>query len=287
MNKVDVNRNFYIENMGVTTTKPSRKKKRKSNKKEKYANQLRAIEKQACDQKNQDIIALECGVVGAGLKGDPCRKTKRKSNKKAKYEKRLLVIESQISEEDKSNIVALDCEMVGVGLEGMRSALARVCIINWSHEIILDTFVKVEEPVTDYRTFVSGIHSEDIQSRNALSPSEVREKVQSIIENKILVGHGLKCDLQAIGVMHPWYNQRDTAKFQPYMKPFGEDKIYRARKLRDLAEEKLGITIQSRDQAHCPIQDASTALDLYKISYRKWEKVMEWKVQKTICICSQ
>jgi len=180
--------------------------------------------------------------------------------------------------------------MVGVVLKGTTSALARVCIVNWNHDIILDTFVKVEEPVTDYRTFVSGVHSQDINSCEALHPDKVRAKVKSIIQNKILVGHGLKCDLQAIGLTHPWYNQRDTTKFKPYMKSVkhaGEGKIYRARKLRDLAKDKLGILIQPDGKAHSPIIDAITALDLYKLSHRKWEKLVEWKVQKTNHIISR
>jgi len=204
--------------------------------------------------------------------------------------KKLYVTEEELSSVEKSKVVAIDCEMVGVGLEGSRSALARVCIVNWYHRVILDRFVKVEEPVTDYRTIISGICSEDIYSCEALSLDEVRIKVQSIIKNKILVGHGLKSDLQAIGLTHPWYNQRDTTKFKPYMKIVKHargEKIYRARKLRDIARDKLGILIQSEGQAHCPIIDANTALNLYKLSLQNWEKLVKWKVQKTNHIISQ
>ena len=53
--------------------------------------------------------------------------------------------------------IAIDCEMVGVGPGGIRSALARVSIVNFHGHVILDTFVKPIEAVTDYRTSVSGI----------------------------------------------------------------------------------------------------------------------------------
>lgn len=53
--------------------------------------------------------------------------------------------------------VAIDCEMVGVGPDGETSALARVSIVNFHGAVVLDTYVKPMEKVTDYRTFVSGI----------------------------------------------------------------------------------------------------------------------------------
>jgi RNA exonuclease 4 len=57
----------------------------------------------------------------------------------------------------------MDCEMVGVGQQRL-SVLARVSIVNSKNETIFDTYVKVEEKVTDYRTEVSGIRAEHITS---------------------------------------------------------------------------------------------------------------------------
>eukprot|EP00957_Ditylum_brightwellii_P134585 10260858-Ditylum_brightwellii.AAC.1 len=54
--------------------------------------------------------------------------------------------------------------MVGTGQYGETSALARVSIVNWDGDVIFDTFVKVEEEVTDYRTFVSGVRETDVES---------------------------------------------------------------------------------------------------------------------------
>lgn len=54
--------------------------------------------------------------------------------------------------------IAIDCEMVGVGgAENERSALARVSIVNYHGHLVLDTFVKPKEKVTDWRTWVSGV----------------------------------------------------------------------------------------------------------------------------------
>ncbi|CAG8525094.1 5404_t:CDS:2, partial [Acaulospora colombiana] len=55
------------------------------------------------------------------------------------------------------NCIAVDCEMVGVGKNGKTSMLARVSIVNYRGETLLDKFVKPTEEVIDYRTPCSGI----------------------------------------------------------------------------------------------------------------------------------
>jgi len=172
--------------------------------------------------------------------------------------------------------------MVGVGQYGCRSALARVTIISWDYDIVLDTYVKVNEPVTDFRTFVSGIRPYDIISEKAMPLKQVQQLVKSIIRDKILVGHGLRSDLEALGLKHPWYAMRDTARYTPYMThSTNPNAVPRSRKLRDLATDKLGILIQETGQAHCPIEDAVTALQLYKLAQNEWEDLIQWKIHKT------
>lgn len=61
--------------------------------------------------------------------------------------------------------IAIDCEMVGVGgEENERSALARVSIVNYHGHLILDTFVRPKERVTDWRTWVSGVSSASMKT---------------------------------------------------------------------------------------------------------------------------
>lgn len=125
---------------------------------------------------------------------------------------------NNITKSERQSIISLDCEMVGVGESGVRSALARVCIINFDYEVLLDTYVKVDEPVTDYRTFVSGIQPKDIQKdSSALDFCTCRNIVLRILRNKVLVGHGLENDLAALKICHPKCMIRDTATYPPYM----------------------------------------------------------------------
>jgi len=114
-----------------------------------------------------------------------------------------------------------------------------------------------------------------------LSLEDVRQKVLTALKGKILVGHGLKNDLRALGISLPWYLIRDTAKYEPYMKPRFDDGILWPQSLKVLAKNRLCRDIQTPGQAHCPVEDAATAMDLYKVARRRWERAMEYKIKKT------
>jgi RNA exonuclease 4 len=190
---------------------------------------------------------------------------------------------SDLTEEEKSRYIAMDCEMVGVGYRGQRSALARVCLINWNGKKIMDVYVRPCEPVTDYRTFVSGITQDDLEdSHKAIDYEMCRQRVMKHIQDKILVGHALKNDLHALNISHPWYDVRDTGKYEPFMKVRFDDGVLWPRKLKELAKEKLGRDVQRPGVAHSPFEDAKTALDLFKLAHRKWEKAMAYKLSKTL-----
>ena len=165
--------------------------------------------------------------------------------------------------------------MVGVGPEGLDSAVARVTICNWAEKVILDTFVKVPVEVTDYRTFVSGIEAKDLESDYALEPSAVRKMVQEILHGKILIGHALENDLAALQITHPWHDTRDSASYPPFMKMSATDKtVLRPRKLKELVRDRLGKDIQALGEAHDPIEDARSAMGLYKSQRMDWEKLV-------------
>src|SRR5579871_6511804 len=53
--------------------------------------------------------------------------------------------------------VAIDCEMVGTGPEGTEDMLARVSIVNFFGQVLLDAYVRPSGRVTDWRTKFSGI----------------------------------------------------------------------------------------------------------------------------------
>lgn len=187
--------------------------------------------------------------------------------------------------------------MVGVGPYGCQSALARVTLLDWNGKVVLDTLVRPQEEVTDYRTFVSGISAEDFsnEDRTVMDFEPCRQLVLSLVENKVIVGHGLKNDLHALHIYnHPWHLQRDTTKYEPFQRDEAQEETLfqtqgsyydvrrpKARKLKDLVFEKLHRTIQPIGSVHDPMEDALGALDLYKLVRVKWEKCMAYKVAKT------
>lgn len=219
----------------------------------------------------------------------PKKSTKRRNLQKKESPQKTDV--EALTLKDHAQYVALDCEFVGTGPGGFTSALARVSIVDYNHKILMDTYVKVNEPVTDYRTFVSGITQEHLESDLAMDRDNCIDVVQKILQGKILIGHGLKTDLAVLGIHHPWYYTRDTAKYEPFMKKQNKgsypNALPRPRKLKDLALTKLNRVIQKDGVPHCSIEDAIAALDLYKKARLKWEKVMQYKIQRTIEICCQ
>ena len=134
-------------------------------------------------------------------------------------------------------VIGLDCEMVGIG-SGEESALARVSIVNyygyvsiirWSDvKVLYDSFVKPQSKVVDYRTKYSGIRPSDLEGPNVVSLREVllfirfevqaQNKVVSLLKNRVVVGHGLPNDFEALMVSHPKGLIRDTAFYEPLMR---------------------------------------------------------------------
>ena len=171
--------------------------------------------------------------------------------------------------------MALDCEMVGIGNQGRQSALARVSIVDWHHNVLLDTYVQVPMKVTDYRTAVSGIKPKHIQSHNnAMDVNVCRTTVANILQNKILVGHALKNDLHALMLTHPHTHIRDTAKYRPFQRLSmnNHTQKWRPRKLRDLVYEHCQqLKIQQAGESHNSIDDAIATMKLFQTVHKQWE----------------
>jgi len=204
-----------------------------------------------------------------------------KKNKDGMTKKKNVEVE-RISEEEKEKYIAIDCEMVSV--RGI-STLARVSIVNWYGDTIFNTFVRVEEEVTDYLTFVSGIRQADIESEDAMSFEDCQDAVLEIFRGKVVVGHALRNDFIALNIMHPWHLLRDTAKYEPFMKPCPiEPNMLVAKKLKVLAKNKLDMIIQEDGEEHDSIVDATAAMELYKKARGKWENAIQWKLRKTSSI---
>ncbi|CDH55277.1 rex4p [Lichtheimia corymbifera JMRC:FSU:9682] len=181
--------------------------------------------------------------------------------------KEAMVKQMNSAEGDKAKMgkfVAIDCEMVGVGEGGIASALARVSLVNYHGAVLLDTYVKPMERVTDYRTFVSGIEPKHL--KDAISFQEAQRLVNDIIKDRILVGHAVYNDLEVLMLPHPKLMIRDTSRY----KPFKDLAKGRTPGLRMLVEKVLNIDIQKG--SHSSVEDARFTMMLYRKVKDDWEK---------------
>lgn len=170
--------------------------------------------------------------------------------------------------------LAIDCEMVGVGPRGTGSHLARVSIVNWHGHVVLDTFVRPRERVTDFRTWVSGVRPSDL--KHAPSFAEVQARVAELIKGRVLVGHAIQNDLKALLLSHPRPQIRDTSTFKPLRELAGNKQPG----LRTLARLVLDIEIQAKNQAHSSVEDAQATMAVFRTQKEAWDASLGIGVKK-------
>uniref|UniRef100_A0A8C6E323 RNA exonuclease 4 n=1 Tax=Moschus moschiferus TaxID=68415 RepID=A0A8C6E323_MOSMO len=161
--------------------------------------------------------------------------------------------------------LAMDCEMVGVGPKGEESIVARVSLVNQRGSCVYDKHVKPTQPVTDYRTAVSGVRPADLAQGEEFEV--VQREVADLLKGRILVGHALHNDLKALFLGHPKKKIRDTQKYKPFRTQVKSGRP----SLKLLAERILGIQVQQAE--HCSVQDAQVAMRLYILVKRDWESL--------------
>ena len=147
--------------------------------------------------------------------------------------------------------------MVGVGPDpDKESALARVSAVNFNGDQIYDSYVRPKEAVTDWRTYVSGIQPKHMARARELE--EVQKDIAQLLEGRILVGHAVRHDLDALLLGHPKRDIRDTAKHHPFRRYAGGG----TPKLKILAAELLGLNIQSGE--HSSVEDARACMLIFR-----------------------
>jgi len=159
--------------------------------------------------------------------------------------------------------IAMDCEMVeGESIEHM---LARVSLVDFEGRAVYDAYVRPRESVIDFRTSITGL-TKDILHRRGEPFQKVRQRVLEHIKGKIVVGHAVHHDFEALEIPQPPFDQlRDTCLFSTLRPP----KRKTTPSLRLLAEYWLDKKVQT--DAHSSVEDARTAMLLYKRFQTEWE----------------
>ena len=81
--------------------------------------------------------------------------------------------------------------------------------------------------------------------KTAIELSEAQQKVHEIIHDRILIGHAIKHDLEALFLTHPKRDIRDTSWYPPF-RHLAKGKTP---SLKKLANEVLGIEIQAGEHS--------------------------------------
>ena len=154
----------------------------------------------------------------------------------------------------------------GASIEHM---LARVSLVDYDGRIVYDAYVKPREEVIDYRLSITGL-TKEILSRRGEPFKNVQSRVKEFLRNKVVVGHAIHHDFEALGMERPEeYLVRDTCLFPPLRPP----KRKSTPSLRLLAEYWLEKVVQA--ESHSSVEDARTAMSLYKRFQADWDQTIK------------
>lgn len=164
------------------------------------------------------------------------------------------------------DVLSLDCEMVMTGKEEF--SLARISVVNWSGDVVIDRLVKPDKPVTNYVTQFSGITEELLKPVTTTLKDIQNELLDLIGPRTILVGHSLDSDLKALRLTHPFVVDTSIIYPHPRGPPLKSSLKY-------LTQKYLGRQIQQShgSAGHNSIEDAKACLDLTR---QKCEKGKLW-----------
>ena len=166
-----------------------------------------------------------------------------------------------------AEFVSVETEKSTVNADGLRvistegrQVVARISLIDYEEQTILDDYVLPNEPIVDYVTRFSGLTPEDLDPKTSphaiVSNRTIYLKLRYFVDSGcIFVGHGLKKDFETGNIFVPPEQVKDTVELWrlPHQRKIS---------LRFLASYLLKAQIQ--DEIHDSIEDSKTALALYK-----------------------
>ena len=167
-------------------------------------------------------------------------------------------IYEEVTEE--SPLYSVDCEfcMTKKGLE-----LTKVCVVDSQLNVVYNSLVKPDNPITNYLTRYSGITAEmliDVTTKL----SDVQNALKSLLPpNAIWIGQSLNNDLHKLQMFHPYVI--DTSVIYNISGDRG-----RKTKLKTLSHMFLGEDIQTEEtKGHDPKEDAIAAMKLVLLKLEK------------------
>ncbi|KAH8102556.1 hypothetical protein BXZ70DRAFT_999382 [Cristinia sonorae] len=166
-----------------------------------------------------------------------------------------------------AQIIGLACVVVGVGPGGSTSMLARVAVVDYRGQTLLDSYVQPTMQVSDYRTSTTGIEAGHLAPGSAMRFQDVQARVADLMKGKTVVGHSLWLDLSVLGIPHPAVATRDVALYQPFRNALRSPNQVVG--LQTLMWRLMNRRAQ--DDKQCPLEKARAAVDLYRSHATEWE----------------
>uniref|UniRef100_G1N9A5 Interferon stimulated exonuclease 20 n=1 Tax=Meleagris gallopavo TaxID=9103 RepID=G1N9A5_MELGA len=155
---------------------------------------------------------------------------------------------------------------MGNTITGLQPCLPRPN--NYDGDVIYDKYVLPLLPIVDFRTRWSGITKRHMES--AIQFRAAQEEILKILKDKIVVGHAIHNDFQALKYFHPKERTRDTSRIPLLNQRAGLPPGANA-SLKSLARHLLQKKIQVGCKGHSSVEDARTAMELYRLVEVPWE----------------
>ncbi|KAL7581115.1 hypothetical protein ACA910_005916 [Epithemia clementina (nom. ined.)] len=184
---------------------------------------------------------------------------------------------------DHPQVIAIDCEMCEtedpVSKFRNSSALCRVSIVDAiTDEILLNSLVKPEWPIVDYRTFINGITEKDLAPVQFTVRHCQAFMMALCSEETVIVGHAVHHDLKSIRMEH--YCVADSS----YLFRSTNNDMSTV-SLKDLS---FGIFKKEMPKTHDSVNDARAALrcvEHYKVNDGNVESIVRRSREKSVAHC--
>ncbi|KAI0932515.1 hypothetical protein AcW2_001121 [Taiwanofungus camphoratus] len=165
--------------------------------------------------------------------------------------------------------VAVAAQVVYYGIISRLPMVARVTMSDYRGAVILDTFVRPTQPISDYRTAETGLQPVILAS--APTFIDVQRQVAALIKDKILIGYSLWHFLSVMGLSHPAIDTRDVALFMAFRRSL-RSRANVILPLVTLVNRFMGRNIGLHGEL--PLEHARAALDLFRSSEQIWENII-------------
>ncbi|KAI5010308.1 hypothetical protein ZWY2020_012445 [Hordeum vulgare] len=160
-------------------------------------------------------------------------------------------------------MLAIDCEMV-LCHDGTESVV-RVCVVDNTLEVKLDTLVNPLKAVADYRTHITGVSKKDLEGVTC-SLVDVQKSLKKILaKGKILIGHSLYRDLYALKFDYSRVIDRHTSLSilnLPTTSSASLNSLCKMQSQSHHTSSVCGYSVREDGEPHNCLKDAEAAMNL-------------------------